>query len=98
MSQKVVDRLEKIDANGDGRISADELVGAIEKLIDEEKKHRDYKCIACGVIALLLFVLLANLGLAFGTLRPAFVYLSRYHIIETQKHTRAILHDFIPRR
>uniref|UniRef100_A0A7S1T5A7 EF-hand domain-containing protein n=1 Tax=Tetraselmis chuii TaxID=63592 RepID=A0A7S1T5A7_9CHLO len=72
MSQKVVDRLEKIDANGDGRISADELVGAIEKLIDEEKKHRDYKSIACAVIALLLFVLLANLGLAF-----AVVFLSK---------------------
>lgn len=68
MSQRVASRLEQIDTNQDGRISTDELELAIEQLISEEQKHRNYKCMAFGVVGLLLFVLLANLGLAYGEL------------------------------
>lgn len=66
MSQRVATRLEKIDTNHDGRISTTELEDAIEQLLREEQKHRSYKCMAWGVAGLLLFVLLANLGLAYG--------------------------------
>jgi len=66
MSQRVATRLEKIDTNHDGRISTTELEDAIEQLLREEQKHRSYKCMAWGVAGLLLFVLLANLGLAYA--------------------------------
>lgn len=66
MNSRVAKKLTQLDLNHDGEISAFELAEAMEQLIKEEAKHRQYKYIAIAVISLLILGLAANLGLAYA--------------------------------
>lgn len=59
-------KLRSLDLDKDGRISSAELECAVEQLVMEERKHQNFKIATCAVVALLVFVLLANMGLAYG--------------------------------
>eukprot|EP00192_Tetraselmis_astigmatica_P010800 CAMPEP_0117661848 /NCGR_PEP_ID=MMETSP0804-20121206/7752_1 /TAXON_ID=1074897 /ORGANISM="Tetraselmis astigmatica, Strain CCMP880" /LENGTH=364 /DNA_ID=CAMNT_0005468735 /DNA_START=297 /DNA_END=1391 /DNA_ORIENTATION=+ len=59
-------RIRALDVDGDGKLSRAELESAIEDLVSEEKSHKKYKLLAFAVIALLIVVLLANMGLAYA--------------------------------
>ena len=55
-----------LDKDGDGNISTAELESAVQSLLDEERSKKHYKALACGVIGILVFIILANVGLAYG--------------------------------
>jgi len=59
-------KLEMLDKDGDGNISSAELESAVQSLLDEERSKKNYKSLACGVIAMLCFIILANVGLAYA--------------------------------
>ena len=59
-------KLDQLDKNKDGYFDKEDLVGVVEKLMQEERQSHVYKRAVCFAAGLMVFVLLANVGLAYG--------------------------------
>jgi hypothetical protein len=65
-SSIVMRKLRQLDADGDGSISPEELNKAVQQLLDEERSKNNYRNLACAALGVLIFIVFANIGLAFG--------------------------------